>query len=162
MTGPVIREIEARDNLQVATLIRSVFDELGIPKVGTAYQDKELDRMFQAFKAIPRASYYVIEEEGNIIGCAGVAPLANQGENICELQKMYFDPVARGRGLGSQLIAICLDQARSYGYDHCYLETMPYMESAQALYKKNGFEYIDAPMGCTGHNACPVYMLKKL
>lgn len=162
MIAPIIREIEAKDNQKVATLIRSVFDELGIPKVGTAYADKELDMMYEAFKAIPNGTYYVIEEQGNIIGCAGVAPLANQDENICELQKMYFAPVARGRGLGSEMISVCLKQAKDYGYESCYLETMPYMKSAQALYQKNGFNYIDTPMGCTGHNACPVYMLKTL
>ena len=161
MTAPIIRRINADDNKQVAALIRSVFDELDIPKVGTAYADKELDSMFEAFKAMPRAEYYVIVEEGSIIGCAGIAPLANQEENICELQKMYFLPIARGRGLGKKLITICLEQAKKFGFDQCYLETMPYMKAAQALYKKNGFEYIDAPMGSTGHNSCPVRMLKK-
>jgi len=162
MTAPIIRRINAADNKQVAALIRSVFDELDVPKVGTAYQDKELDSMFEAFKAMPRGEYYVIVEEDIIIGCAGIAPLANQKENICELQKMYFSPIARGRGLGKKLIAICLEQAKKFGFEQCYLETMPYMKAAQALYKKNGFEYIDAPMGCTGHNSCPVYMLKDL
>lgn len=162
METPIIRKIEATDNQQVADLIRSVFDELGIPKVGTAYQDPELEAMYEAFEKLPRREFYVIEEYNSIIGCAGIAPLANQKENICELQKMYFIPVARGRGLGKKLINICLKKAKAFGYDSCYLETMPYMKSAQAIYKKNGFEYIDAPMGCTGHSACPVYMLKKL
>lgn len=162
MNTPTIRKIEASDNQQVAALIRSVFDELGIPKVGTAYQDPELELMFDAFSAMPRGEYYVIEASGKIIGCAGVAPLANQTENICELQKMYFLPQARGRGLGKQLIDVCLKKAKEFGFESCYLETMPYMKAAQAIYKKNGFEYIDGPMGCTGHSACPVYMLKKL
>ena len=162
MTAPIIRKINAGDNKQVAALIRSVFDELDIPKVGTAYEDKELDSMFEAFEAMPRGEYYVIVDEDNIIGSAGIAPLANQKDNICELQKMYFSPVARGRGLGKKLITICLEQAKKFGFDQCYLETMPYMKAAQALYKKNGFEYIDEPMGCTGHNSCPVYMLKDL
>ena len=49
MQSVIIRKIEARDNQEVAALIRSIFDELGIPKIGTAYQDKELDMMFHAF-----------------------------------------------------------------------------------------------------------------
>jgi len=55
-----------------------------------------------------------------------------------------------------------LNEARFFGYEQCYLETMPYMTDAQKLYKKFGFEYIDAPMGCTGHTSCPVWMLKDL
>ena len=46
--------------------------------------------------------------------------------------------------------------------DKCYIETMPNMISAQKLYLKKGFEYIDKPMGNTGHTACPVWMLKDL
>jgi putative acetyltransferase len=39
---------------------------------------------------------------------------------------------------------------------------MPYMEAAQKLYVKSGFEYLDAPMGDTGHCSCPVWMIKQL
>jgi putative acetyltransferase len=75
---------------------------------------------------------------------------------------MYFLPEARGRGLAKQLMTTCLDAAIKFGFKKCYIETMPYMKAAQALYQKNGFKYIDEPMGCTGHSACPVYMLKDL
>ena len=46
MTTPVIREIRKEDNAAVATLIRKVLVELGVPKVGTAYEDTALDKMF--------------------------------------------------------------------------------------------------------------------
>jgi putative acetyltransferase len=39
---------------------------------------------------------------------------------------------------------------------------MPYMKKAQQLYLKNGFEYLEGPMGNTGHYSCTVWMLKKL
>ena len=60
------------------------------------------------------------------------------------------------------MIKICLDRAREFGFEKCYLETMPYMKAAQKLYEKKGFEYIDAPLGDTGHYSCPVWMLKQL
>ena len=47
-------------------------------------------------------------------------------------------------------------------FTKCYIETMPNMISAQKLYLKKGFEYIDKPIGNTGHTACPVWMLKDL
>ena len=43
MTYWTIRKIEKKDNPAVAKLIRAVFDELEIPKVGTAYEDPYLD-----------------------------------------------------------------------------------------------------------------------
>ena len=44
-----IRKIEIKDNQFVAELIRAVFDELNIPKVGTAYEDVYLDFMFEEY-----------------------------------------------------------------------------------------------------------------
>ncbi len=156
-----IREIEQKDNEAVASLIRKVLVEMGVPKVGTAYEDTALDHMFENYD-VPKATYFVVEEDGRLIGSAGVAQLENFEGNVCELQKMYFLEEARGRGLGSQMMKICLDKARQYGFEKCYLETMPYMKEAQKLYKKSGFEYIDASMGNTGHYSCQVWMLKQL
>lgn len=156
-----IRKIKKEDNQAVAALIRAVFDELNIPKVGTAYEDPYLDLMFEEYNK-PKSVYYVVEKEGKIIGSAGVAPLENEAETICELQKMYFLPETRGLGIGSQMMAKCLQSAKDFGFEKCYLETMPFMLDAQKLYKKVGFEYIFSPMGSTGHTSCPVWMLKKL
>ena len=161
MEDTVIREITPEDNAQVAQVVRKVLEDMGVPKVGTAYADKALDDMFGEYN-VPRATYFVVEHQGKIIGCAGIAQLQNHDGNVCELQKMYFLEEARGKGIGSEMIQVCLQRAKEFGFEECYLETMPYMEAAQKLYQKNGFEYIDAPMGNTGHYSCPVWMLKKL
>ncbi len=161
MGNAKIREIKPEDNEQVAKVIRKVLEDMGVPKVGTAYADKALDDMYAEYD-VPKATYFVVEHDGKIIGCAGIAQLQNFEGNVCELQKMYFLEEARGKGIGSEMIQVCLQRAKEYGFDACYLETMPYMEAAQKLYKKNGFEYIDAPLGNTGHYSCPVWMLKKL
>lgn len=156
-----IRVIEKQDNEQVAKVIRSVLEEFNVPKVGTAYADPELDMMFETYSK-PNLAYFVVENEGKIIGCAGIAPLANGAPEICELQKMYFLSETRGLGIGAQMMETCLNKAKEFGFEKCYLETMPYMEAAQKLYKKSGFEYLEAPMGCTGHSSCPVWMIKDL
>jgi len=161
MNTIVIRPIQKQDNLQIAAVIRKVLIDLNVPKVGTAYADPQLDFMFETYSK-SRAIYYVIENQDLIIGGAGISQLENEAATICELQKMYFLPEARGLGLGFQMIQKCLQSAHDFGYQKCYLETMPYMEAAQQLYKKVGFEYICAPMGNTGHDSCPVWMLKDL
>lgn len=161
MVNWIIRKIEKKDNQSVAQLIRAVFDELNIPKVGTAYADPYLDLMFEEYSK-PKSAYFVVESEGKIVGGAGVAPLENETEAICELQKMYFLPETRGLGIGSQMMEICLQAAKGFGFKKCYLETMPFMHDAQKLYKKVGFEFICSPMGSTGHTSCPVWMLKEL
>ena len=75
---------------------------------------------------------------------------------------MYVLPSARGKGLGTELISKCLKKAKGFGFENCYLETMPYMEAARKLYEKNGFLKLSKPMGNTGHYSCNVWMLKKI
>jgi putative acetyltransferase len=161
MENWIIRKIEKKDNAAVAQLIRAVFDELHIPKVGTAYEDVYLDFMFEEYSK-DKSAYFVVEYNSKVVGAAGVAPLENEAPTICELQKMYFLPETRGLGIGSAMMATCLQTAKEIGFEQCYLETMPFMLDAQKLYKKVGFENIDAPMGSTGHTSCPVWMLKNL
>ena len=157
----LIREIKREDNPEIAAVILKVFVSDGYPKTGTAFADKQLDFMFETYEK-PRATYFVVEKNGKIIGGAGVRQLENGDATICELQKMYFLPEARGLGLGLKMMEKCLQSARDFGFEKCYLETMPFMHDAQKLYKKVGFDYICSPMGNTGHVSCPVWMLKEL
>lgn len=157
----IIREVDPKDNLSLANLIREVLIELGVPKVGTAYEDPELDAMHAAYD-FPRSAYFVVEEEGKVIGGAGISPLAGEEEGFCELQKMYFSPQARGKGLGKKMIDHCLRFALAHHYSLCYIETLPTMKAAQHLYVKTGFTYLDAPMGNTGHTSCNIWLKKDL
>ena len=156
-----IREIKPEDNQQVKDLIRNVLVEMGVPKVGTAYEDKALDDMTDTYKGERRA-YFVVEEKSKIIGGAGIAPLTGLEQKVCELQKMYFLPEARGRGIGMEMITRCLEFGRDHDFEKCYIETLPYMENARRLYDKNGFTVIEKPIGDTGHYNCTVFMTKDL
>ncbi|MDX1761422.1 MAG: GNAT family N-acetyltransferase [Christiangramia sp.] len=156
-----IREIKPEDNQQVKDLIRNVLVEMGVPKVGTAYEDKALDDMTVTY-AGDRMSYFVVEEKEKIIGGAGITPLTGLEEKVCELQKMYFLPEARGRGIGMKMINKCLEFGKEHGFEKCYIETLPYMENARRLYDKNGFTVIEKPIGNTGHYNCTVFMIKDL
>jgi putative acetyltransferase len=160
-TFMLIRKIEKKDNQAIGTIVQTVLMEMGAPKVGTAYADPHLFSLYETY-AKPKAVYFVVEKDGIVIGGAGVDQLENAGENICELQKMYFLPEARGQGFATKIMELCLQAAKDFGYEKCYLETMPYMEDAQKLYKKVGFAYLDKPMGDTGHTSCPVWMIKEL
>ncbi|MDO9261196.1 MAG: GNAT family N-acetyltransferase [Flavobacteriaceae bacterium] len=157
----LIREITMHDNEQIAQVIRDVLIEFGVPKVGTAYADVALDRMYQTYD-VQKATYFVVEIDGKVMGGAGIKQLDNYKGNVCELQKMYFSSEIRGLGIGQKLMRFCLEKAKEFGFEKCYLETMPYMTDAQKLYQKVGFDYLDKPMGDTGHYSCPVWMLKDL
>ena len=157
----IIREIEPKDNLELANVVRSVIVEMGAPKTGTAYEDAATDKMFETYQK-EKSAYFVLEYNNNVVGGGGIAQLDNFKGNICELQKMYFLPIARGKGLGTKLITKCLEKAKELGFNNCYLETLPYMKAAVKLYKKNGFTNLEKPMGNTNHYSCNVWMLKKI
>ena len=156
-----IREIIPADDLKIAQVIRDVLIEFGVPKVGTAYEDTALDKMFETYNK-PNAAYFIIMKGKTILGGAGIMQLQNSKENICELQKMYLLPNARGKGLGSKMINRCLDSAKEFGFEKCYLETLPYMIGARKLYEKKGFNSLNGPIGNTGHHNCTMWMLKTL
>ncbi|MGG6231309.1 GNAT family N-acetyltransferase [Tenacibaculum sp. SDUM215027] len=157
----IIREIKPQDNAEMAKVIREVLIELGAPKVGTAYEDKATDKMYESYQK-EKAGYFVVEYNSIVVGGAGFAQLDNFEGSVCEFQKMYFLPIARGKGLGSKLINFCLNKAKEKGFKQCYLETLPYMKAATTLYRKNGFIDLEEPLGNTGHYSCNVWMLKDL
>lgn len=157
----VIRKIKKEDNAQIAKVIRAIFHELNAPKVGTAYADPILDTLFEVYQ-MPRSVYYVVENDGKVLGGCGIAPLENGEAAVCELQKMYFAPEIRGTGFAEVIIEKCLEFAKNQDFELCYIETLSFMTTAQKLYKRIGFENIDGPMGNTGHNSCEVWMTKKL
>ena len=157
----LIRPINESDNKSLSVILREVLIEMQIPKKGSAYEDPELDNMFLTYQ-LPRSKYFVVEEKGAILGGAGISPLKGGDEDICELQKMYFHKSLRGRGIGDKMIQICIDFAIESGFRKCYIETMPNMLKAQKLYLKKGFKYLDNPLGNTGHNACPVWLIKNI
>ena len=157
----VIRPSEARDDVAVAGIIRTVMPEFGAVGCGFAINDPEVDWMSRAY-AQPRSAYFVVEHDGAVLGGGGIAPLVGGDDDVCELRKMYFLPQARGQGAGAALMERCLDAARGFGYRRCYIETLGGMDAAMKLYDRSGFERIAAPLGATGHGGCNTFYLRAL
>jgi len=160
-TNLTIRPIEERDNAVVAQIIRLVMTEFKAVGCGFSIGDAEVDDMFSAY-APERSAFYVVELDGQVLGCGGFGPLAGADEDTCELRKMYFKSELRGLGVGTQLLNLCLAAAAGAGYRLCYLETMDNMEQAKRLYGRHGFKYLEQPMGNTGHTACGTWMVREL
>ena len=157
-----MRRITELDNSGIATVIRAVSAEYGLTAdKGYTVADPNLDELYQLYSQ-PGHAYWVIEQNGHVVGGGGVAPLSCSEADICELQKMYFLPSVRGQGLAKKLALVALDHARGQGFKRCYLETTAFLKDAIGLYEHLGFEHISEPLGCTGHVDCEVRMLKNL
>lgn len=157
----IIRKIEPKDNSKIEQIIKNSLVEFGLPTVGTAFEDKETMSMYEAYQN-EREVYYVLEIDGEVLGGGGIKQLKGIDTSICELQKMYFDPKARGKGYGQTFFDHCMQAAREFNYKQCYLESASALEAAIHIYKKNGFKHLEGHLGETGHYSCSVWMLKDL
>lgn len=156
-----IRPISIEDNPKIAIIIRSCLTEFGANKPGTVYYDKTTDHLFELFQE-NGAAYFIAEQEGNIVGGGGIFPSPGLPAGTCELVKMYLLPTARGKGIGAILMNKCMSKAKEMGFVSMYIETLPELKKAISVYEKFGFNYLDKPLGDTGHFGCSVWMLKSL
>ena len=156
----IIREIEKRDNKKIEKVIRKCLIEFGANHEGTAWTDPNLG-IFSEIYNTKGNKYWVAEDEnGKICGGVGIGKLEGT-IGICELQKMYCLPEARGTGIAHKLMNIALQYAKQY-YDKCYLETLENMIAAQKFYEKYNFKRIDKAIVKTQHFACDVRYIKNL
>lgn len=159
--GMRFRPIEARDNAAIAAIIRNSFRDNKIDHLeGVSLHDPELERLSEVYSQ-PGTGYWVAEANGEIIGGAGIAPLAGE-EGTCEMQKLYFSRDVKGMGMGRRMIAFIIAQAADMGYRACYLETLDELKDAVRLYEAFGFRHLSERLGNTGHNSCGICMLKTL
>lgn len=157
----IIRPIQPSDNPVIATIIRDTLKEFGANHPGTVYYDPTTDALYELFQK-ERSVYNIAIINEKIVGGGGIYPTDGLPGDTCELVKMYLLPEARGTGLGSQLIALCLEQAKAHGFKKVYLETMNELKAALKVYARMGFTYLDGPMGNSGHFGCPLWMIKEL
>ncbi len=157
-----IRPIEPRDNEAVGAIIINTLREHGCIGPGYASNDPEIQDMYSAYQD-EGSIYWVLEdtESGSIVGGCGFSRLkgTTPEEAVCELQKLYFTPQTRGKGLGKTMLNMAMDAARKAGYRQMYLETVHQMETAIAMYRKHGFQDLATHRGNTGHHErCTVRM----
>jgi len=152
-----IEKIQESDNPVLAKIIRSVMIEFGADGAGTSIHDPEVDDLYNSYSSKRHAFLKLLNEQSQIIGCGGYAPLKGGDPKICELRKMYFLPEARGKGWGGKFLNQCIDEARKENFNSMYLETLESMEAANHLYQKYGFKRLTCRVGDTGHHGCDAY-----
>lgn len=160
-SGCSVRAIQPGDNISLANLIRTVFEEYDAPREGTVYSDPTTDNLYALFKET-HSVCWVAEAEGEIVGCCGIYPTEGLPTGCAELVKFYLSKQARGKGIGKALMQKSMLSAADMGYTELYLESMPAFSNAVSIYEKNGFQHLDHPLGNSGHSSCNIWMLKKI
>ena len=155
-----VREIRPGDNAAVEAVIRACLIEFGADHEGTAWTDPDLGRFSEVYSGEDCRYWVLTDGENRIVGGTGIGRLGGT-EGVCELQKMYCLPEARGTGAAHLLMEQALSFAKER-YSLCYLETLPNMKAAQRFYEKHGFVRTDEPIVETAHFACDVRYIKPL
>jgi putative acetyltransferase len=155
-----IRPLIKDDDIAIADVIRNVSEEFGLSACkGYGVSDPNLENFSHVY-AGEQNQYWVIEYLGKIVGGGGAEQLSGES-GVCELNKMYFLPEARGFGLSRRLAIMIIEFAKTNGYTSVYLETTHNLREALYLYKSLGFEKLEQPLGNTGHGDCELAMLLK-
>ncbi len=96
---------------------------------------------------LPAGRLYLALCDGNAAGCIALRKIDDE---LCEMKRLYVRPGFRGAKLGERLIEKLIADARSIGYRHMLLDTLPFLEAAIHTYKKLGFyeipSYNDNPI----------------
>ncbi|MCM1135156.1 MAG: GNAT family N-acetyltransferase [Clostridium sp.] len=110
------------------------------------HYDEEVKRLDMKY-GLPFGRLYLARCGEEAAGCVGLRKIDEQN---CEMKRLYVRPQFRGRHIGERLVSQIIADAREIGYLHMLLDTLPFLESAIAMYKKHGFYEID------GYNDSPM------
>jgi GNAT superfamily N-acetyltransferase len=83
-----------------------------------------------------RSNCWIAEYHDQVVGSVFCV---DAGDDIAQLRLLYIDAAVRGLGLGSRLVAECVDFARAAGYRELMLWTHAVLLPARRLYAAAGF-----------------------
>ncbi len=124
-------------------IVRDIFrDYASSLDVDLCFQqfDAELQSLPGRYAA-PQGRVLLAWVEGDVLGCVALRPV---GADTGEMKRLYVRPQGRGLRLGVRLVESICAVAKSVGYRHICLDTLPTMHVALHLYATLGFRPIPA------------------
>jgi putative acetyltransferase len=135
---PTLRPVREADVPAVVAIVSDTLTEFGFRFGEGAGTDDAVAQLPGSY-ADHGGAFWVVEDEGVVVGTCGLYPVDAPDDKTFELRKMYLRPAARGHGLGQQLLDEALAWARARGARRVVLDTAEPMQRAIAFYEANGF-----------------------
>lgn len=161
-----IQRVEWAD--ERAALLRMVMDA----EIGPRYAylqaeltEEQLAERAEAFVLDPatlRGVYLALEADGTPLGHAALRRLEVGGHVEWELKRLVTVESARGRGVGSALVAAVETDAAAHGAGRVVLQTGVKQPEAIALYEKLGYRPIPAYAPYAGRVPEGLYFAREL
>lgn len=158
----ILREIKAKDDEALFFLVRRCLEQAHLDIPGTAYFDESIKNMSHFYLNNSWRKYFVLaDEDDKVLGGAGFAEF-NGNFQTAELQKLYIDDRAKGKGYSYKLIEKVELEAKQAGFKTLYLETHHNLPVAIHIYKKLGYTQLPCPLPGTEHNTMDYFFVKEL
>jgi putative acetyltransferase len=164
MPTPDRLEIHTLELAHVPALLKIIADsrrEYGIADKGVELLEPADHAIYATYQR-QRSLYFVALLAGEVVGGAGIAPLAGSDPLTCELQRMYLRADVRGRGIGNALLERAIAAAKQFLFVRCYLETVTQMQPALNFYARHGFHELTGPLGVSNHPHNDRWMVRPL
>ena len=135
-----IRRVRPEELEEVGRLTSEVYVDGGYIDKADGYALELVDTARRAREA----EVWVAVEDAQVIGSVTFCPVGSAYREIAradegEFRMLAVSPSARGRGVGQELVALCLRRARELGYAGIRMSTMDAMASAHRIYGRLGF-----------------------
>jgi ribosomal protein S18 acetylase RimI-like enzyme len=127
-------------------LVVAAYDAVGATEEDDEYVPVLRDVASRDREAVVLAA--VDDATGALLGCVTYVPDSSNPwaehlrEGEASIRMLAVDPAAQGRGIGTALVAACLDLARVEGRTGVFLHSLPIMTAAQRIYDNFGFRRV--------------------
>ncbi len=142
----VIRPPEPSELAPLGDLVLAAYEALGALEGDDEYVPELRDVARRAREALVLAA--VDDATGALLGCVTYVPdpanpwAEHLREGEATIRMLAVDPTAQGWGVGTALVAACLERARADGRRAIFLHSLPIMEAAQRIYARFGFRRV--------------------